>query len=366
MTCDFCKTTNIKNDYNVKSSLIGAEIYTCNKCGLVQSIYKNIENKHSYQSISCDADWGNIRHGKSIRLPNAIEIINKFVDKNKINKVLDIGSSRGDFIRWAINEFNLKDIDAIECDKNVVNSYTNLKNVNLIIDRIENIELQNNHYDLIYSSHTLEHICSPSNFFDKIKNSLKVNGHAYIEVPSIQVINDIKNIEEFFIDKHTYHFSTKNIIDYVNKQKLSIVSLCDDGYNISILIQKIKEIDIKLYESTLIENRKELKLITEKIESYTKNKRIALYGAGKTLDALVKYGDLNLNNVEFIIDDYMYKYMNVIYKKSVYPKEILKEKKVDLIILLTRSSSFKIESFLNENNVQNINYKNFINIQKEI
>lgn len=360
MKCDLCNNTNLTVEYVVKTSLIDSSILSCDRCGLIQSIYKYPENKHTYKSISCDADWGNIRHGKSIRLQNSIDIITKYINKETIKNILDIGSSRGHFINWTLSYYQTTNVHAIESDKNIVNDYDTNPNIKLSIGKIENQNLKNKFYDLIYSSHTLEHVSSPSIFFEKVYNGLKNDGYLYIEVPSIEILKDKNNLEEFFIDKHTYHFSSDSLIQYLKKYNLSIIYLNDDGFNISILAKKSSKINIKKYNTILKNNRKNLKQSIIKFNHKFKNKTLAFYGVGKTLDALIKYGDLKLNNVKFLVDDYICKYINEIHNKKVFDKEILKTKKVDCVILLTKSSSKKIEVFLKENNIEYIHFKEFM------
>ena len=55
-------------------------------------------------------------------------------------------------------------------------------------------------------SHTLEHLKSPNEIFFKIKSTLKSDGILYIEVPNIEFLKQSDIVEEWFIDKHLYHF----------------------------------------------------------------------------------------------------------------------------------------------------------------
>ena len=92
MECNFC-SSKLVPVYKVESSLIGATVCTCTSCGLLQSVYadKDKKNKHTDKRISSDASWGNIRHGKSIRLEPSLNVLDKIL-KNKSIKPMFLSS----------------------------------------------------------------------------------------------------------------------------------------------------------------------------------------------------------------------------------------------------------------------------------
>ena len=68
---------------------------------------------------------------------------------------LDIGSNRGDFIKFASEFNNVKNIYAVEPDKKII-EYENIKKFNVINKPIEDVKFDSNlKFNFIYCSHTL-------------------------------------------------------------------------------------------------------------------------------------------------------------------------------------------------------------------
>ena len=68
MFCDGCNSLLGEPIYTPLNSKRGAKVFKCNHCSLVQTKYITNESQDLRdKSISTDADWGNIRHGKGIR-----------------------------------------------------------------------------------------------------------------------------------------------------------------------------------------------------------------------------------------------------------------------------------------------------------
>ena len=63
------------------------------------------------------------------------------------------------------------------------------------------------------------------------------DGKIFIDIPNIKFIENKSVVEEFFIDKHTFHFSKlsfKNLINYFN---FEIVLELEDGFNLIYVIK---------------------------------------------------------------------------------------------------------------------------------
>ena len=86
------------------------------------------------------------------------------------------------------------------------------KDVSIIVDRIENLSFSESSFDLAFSSHTLEHLKNPLKHLIKIHNWLREDGVLFLEVPNTEIIGK-DYFEEFFIDKHLYHYTPKTLIN---------------------------------------------------------------------------------------------------------------------------------------------------------
>lgn len=365
MHCDFCKSNNIKEIYIVPTSRIGATIYCCQECGLHQSKYTDKSNKHTHKSISSGADWGNIRHGKKIRLQKSLDVLNSLLDFNSLPNILDIGSNRGHFVNYIIDNTK-SNVTAIEPDTRIVGGYVDDSRLTKVFQRYENCNLDHK-FDLIYCCHTLEHADSAFHMITQMRNNLKEKGYLYIDVPSIEILKDVNNVEEFFIDKHTFHFDIDVLSNFLKFLGFKIIYSEDDKSNIIIVCQKINKHynlkdNIDYYHNNMIKNQTSLKQIVEIIHDLCKNNRVAIYGTSKIYDALVIHGGLNPNLPEMIIDDYLYGYVDKVHGRELTKSSNLLTDKVDIIILLTRSATDNLIKTLTDANFQNIiTFKQLIN-----
>ena len=326
--CNWC-SFDTKLVYDVPNSRVGAKIMHCCKCGLVQSHYTNIENKHRYKSISCDSDWGNIRHGKGVRLEQSIDVLKNL----EITNILDIGSNRGDFCKWASTHYSNVCIDMIEPDESITNY--NFQYNSLYKGRFEHF-FKNKQYDLIYCCHTLEHIDNLREFLDKVYTfSTK---YVYIDVPNITNVHDENNIEEFFIDKHVFHFSESVLINILESSGFKINVNKTDKFNIVLLCEKQTNLfSLEEYVSTLKMNREKLVEKSSKLNELFTKKKVVLYGATRIFDAMIKYGQLNYKNAYYIVDDFSP-------LENVYKCDKIATDPPDVIVILARSSIEKIKN----------------------
>ena len=352
--CDFCQSNNTSMVYDVKSSKIGAKIFSCNDCGLLQSKYGDKSKKHTNKSISSDADWGNIRHGKKIRLNKSIEVLDKFIDLSNITNLIDIGSNRGHFINYISSINNKCDIIAIEPDNRIIDQYA--KNTRMIIlpDRYENLEIHSQ-FDLVYCCHTLEHVDSASDLLLTIRDIVKEDGFIYIDVPSAKILSNLNNVEEFFIDKHSFHFDADVLYNYLRYLGFDILYSEDDEFNIVIICQKKsknKKHTLDLYIENLNQNRQHLTSVSNKIHSL--ERKILIYGASKTYDALVRYGSLDPNSIDYLVDDYLHGYIDSIHNKQLTAMNNINISEIKTTVLLTRSSTNYIIEKLKNLGIKNI------------
>lgn len=345
MKCLWCNNSCLSTVYDVKTSKIGASIQHCNRCNLIQSHYSAIENKHRYKSISSDADWGNVRHGKGVRLNKSIECLKKILDEENVTRMIDIGSNRGHFCKWVSENYSNVVIDMIEPDSNVSNY--DFKYEMLISDRIENVDLNNN-YDLVYCCQTLEHLDKLHDFFDKMYKSCKK--YLFIDVPNVEILKkkDQYNIEEFFIDKHTIHLSSDVLKNMITQYGFEVVNDCSDDYNLTIVCKKQEpkklDIDMNWYATSLQDDRKILEEKASRLNEMMKTQKVAIYGATRIYDALVRYGNLNTSDVYYLVDDFLE-------LPNIYKFDKLREDPPDTVVILARSSIDIIKNKLTEINL---------------
>jgi ubiquinone/menaquinone biosynthesis C-methylase UbiE len=326
--CDLCNCLNLKWVYTPDGSKRGLKIYVCNDCGLVQSHPRIDHVKERVVTASGGADWGNIRYGKAFQTMADLETLKDYLT-DEIKTCLDIGSNRGSFLLALLERFPQLEFWGIEPDRQIVDNYYNNDHIKLIVDRLENIKLPNNYFDLIYCSHTLEHLKYPSSALDRIWEATKSNGILFLEVPNIDLLKSKDVLEEWFIDKHLYHFSSYTIATYLDTHGFEILTGFPkiDSENISMIAKKVdrpskikiinkKESQrvtslLKTYDKRRMKNLKTLPEVAMKLNKLAQEKRLVVWGAGRIFDNLVKIGGLDVNKLAGVIDKYLIKYVKL-------------------------------------------------------
>lgn len=164
-----------------------------------------------------------------IMLPDGIEFICKYIEKNNINTILEIGTAIGySAIKMALINSNIT-ITTIERDQKRYNEANkNIQKFNLntrittILDDASNVELSDSKYDLIFIDASKGHSID---FFNKFKSNLNKNGtiitdnlsfHGLVEDESLAITKNqkglVKRIKKFinFLDTNE-EFTTKYI-----------------------------------------------------------------------------------------------------------------------------------------------------------
>ena len=351
--CKSCSSKGIRKIYQPIGSLKGSNVFICGDCDLIFSNFQTPERKHNYMSISCDSDWGNIRHGKKNRLNPNISFISKHFDISRSKNILDIGSNRTDFLNYISKNYPRVKTTGIETDKKIINN--NLNKHEIIIGRFEELKL-NSKYDFIYCSQTLEHIDNLELFFKKLHAVMHNESEIYFEVPNTQIIQNKYNYAEYFIDKHSIHFTPKTFLTCLLNYGFIPRAFDYDNYNIQVILKKepkvLGEKEVKNYKDSISFTRKELLKKCQKLNDLSINKKIAFLGISNIFDSLVKYGKLKVENINYLIDNFLFDILLEYEGKKIYSDEVLKKNKIDTLILLTGSTTNtlkeKYSKFANE------------------
>jgi SAM-dependent methyltransferase len=373
LTCDFCHSSQLQDCYSVPDSAIGMVIQTCINCGLVQSKQTKPNPVERIVSTSSGATWGNIRHGKGLRLEKAIPIINSMQNWDMVRSILDVGANRGDFIKWILSQKPQTVITAVEPDLRIVEPYENLPSVNFIGKRFENTELPENSFDLVYLSHTLEHADSASEMLIKILKLLRSGGTLFLEVPNLDIINSQDIFEEFFIDKHRFHFERGNLCAYLRSigYKIEYGDGDEDQFNITILANKADnmlvssfnyapknqsnfEEQLLNYKTNLEQNREKLKLASQKIQALISRQKVAFWGAGRQFDALIRFGGIDTSKIKFLVDEHLWKYLKEVHGVTIHRPEELKIYQPQIVVILARGSEDEIARKARRLDIKNV------------
>lgn len=364
MKCNFCQNSSTEHIYDPIDTGINLKIYVCKSCGLVQSKYdkisyenSNIPSKTKFEKLSCDAKYSEVRVGKQQMLKHFENTINQVNLKfKKSPKILDMKSARGDFALFAINYFKLQNIDCIEEDEYITIKYRQNKRIRIFKNKYHLFNEKG--YDLIYSCHTLEHYQDPKKYLKWVRNHLKDGGYFYIDVPNLENINHKHNIDEFFYDKHLFYYDFETLKNFILGLGFKLVNKNISPQNIGILFKKseLNKILISnqyIYNKQLILNYKEnIQINRIKIQSIGKelnklfnNKGVnVVFGCGRPLDAFIKYGQLDLDNFQFLVDNFLSRITDKLYNKTLKNDKDLK--KLDKVLMLIKHPSEELISKL--------------------
>ncbi len=350
MNCDFCCSKNLYKAYKPIGSLLDTCVFICKTCGLSQSSKTTKKSLSKKKRISGGADWGNIRYGKGFRVFKTIKILKNKMNLKKINKCLDVGSNRGEFIN-SLSKLTNCDFIGIEPDKKLKTKYNN-KKVKIIYERFENITISQK-FDLIHCSHTLEHLDSPSFFFKKISKNMTNKSILYLEVPDIKIIKSKNCLEEYFIDKHTFHFSDNDIKNYLIRYNFKIINKTSDKENAIYLIKKTNskkkqyfnnrynehKLLIENYDKNISLNIKRIKMFKKKLDNMISKKQVILFwGAGRIFNIFQNHVDLKKYKSKiYVCDEYLTNYVKFSSGFKIHKPLSLKSVKFDKIFITARS-----------------------------
>lgn len=128
-------------------------------------------------------------------------LFKKFIDPKSINKLLDFGGSKGEFIS-----------DYFTNAKKYLFDLDNYEPIDKDIKKISSDELDKYDWDFIQCCHTLEHVSSPMEIINRLISFMKTGSYLYIELPyESNIINKNIGKEKVFIHEHINFFSVETL-----------------------------------------------------------------------------------------------------------------------------------------------------------
>ena len=352
--CDLCNSNGLELAYRPPTGQRGLAVFVCRDCGLVQSLPRVDHVPHRNVAVSSGADWGNVRYGKAFRTDYAISRLREALNLSDVHDCLDLGSNRGSFVLRLRDLAPRATISAIEPDGNIVANYGRASGIELVVARIEDVDLPKGRFELVHCSHTLEHLRSPRDTLRQIRRAMRPDGVLFVEVPNLRFIGRDDVLEEWFIDKHLYHFSQPVLRRYLQLSGFAVddgLSECDDE-NISLIARAIPcgdvasdsgSIDeasssrdlISRYQATVCRNHSALHNVARRIESFGP-RRVAAWGAGRILDSLVRYGDLNVSVLVGVVDKYLREFTTTVHGCTLIRPNELSHLKPEIVLIASR------------------------------
>lgn len=367
LECDFCRSLAVVGVYQPFDTMRDAKVSVCRECGLVQTVYGVTQYERHAPSISSGAGWGNIRHGKGLRLDANRELLEKYIPTGP-SCVLDIGANRGDFIKWVNMHRPGIHVDVIEPDTSLHHLYDLNQTVTIIGNRIEEIELVPGTYDFVLCLHSLEHAASARGMLIQARNALRPGGRLLLEIPDLNIVNDDFIVEDFFIDKHTFHLDDSTLRRCFSSLGLEILDqLTPDGRNLNYILEvtapsdmksdravaEVNILSIQRFANNLESNRGKLSTIADQILTVAQRQKVGIWGASRIFDALVRFGGLRVDGL-LVIDDYLVGKIESMHGATINKSTVLRIEKPQVLFVLAKGSAKQIEKSARAYGVKNI------------
>jgi 2-polyprenyl-3-methyl-5-hydroxy-6-metoxy-1,4-benzoquinol methylase len=360
--CDLCQGEKLERAYQAPTGTRGLSVYVCCSCGLVQSLPRIDHVAERKVAVSGGADWGNIRYGKGFRTEVAMSVLQEFVDLKKIHSCLDVGSNRGSFVKRIKTLAPQASILAIEPDANIVGDYSEIDGIDVLVNRIERITLPENTFDVVYCGHTLEHLCSPRETLLKIENAMSAGGVLFLEVPNVEFIGRDDVVEEWFIDKHLFHFLPEHLAHYLAVSGFHVEKIVPDESleNLTFVARKtgkrvplhdrkeaslaVKSFDlIRCYQETMNRSETRLRKAGDMLNELMRKQRVVVWGAGRLFDLLVRVGGLNIQDVKGVIDKHLVRFSPSVHGCPLKVPGDLLALNPDVVLIMSRSYFSEIQ-----------------------
>jgi SAM-dependent methyltransferase len=357
--CDLCRSPALEPVYQPPGSGRGLTVYLCDHCGLMQSLPRIDRAPRRAASVSSGADWGNVRYGKGFRTEACLSILRTRADLGQRLHVLDVGSNRGSFARALLAEAPSARLTCVEPDERVAVPCSDNERVDNVSARIEDTSFPDEAFDVIHSCHTIEHLKSPNAVLAEHWRTLKPGGLLVVDAPNIALISSDDILEEWFIDKHLFHFSAGTLARLLNAGGFEVIDGPDpsDRENLLLAARKrpvaarpiardAREADhslelITLYVAKRARNLAALTKVAAEIASLS-HKRVVLWGAGRLFDALVLHGGFDPKSLALLIDTHLKLHVDERHGMTLSGPEELAGANPGLIVVMSRAFAGEI------------------------
>jgi hypothetical protein len=200
---------------------------------------------------------------------------------------------------------------------------------------------------------------SPSAVLAEHWRTLKPGGLLIIDAPNIALISSDDILEEWFIDKHLFHFSAGTLARLLNASGFEVIDGPDksDRENLLFAARKrsvaarpiaraAREADYALeltnsYIANRARNLAAMTRVAAEIASFS-DKRVALWGAGRLFDALVTHGRFDPKLLALLIDAHLKLHMDERHGMKLSGPEDLAAVNPGLIVVMSRAFAGEI------------------------
>jgi ubiquinone/menaquinone biosynthesis C-methylase UbiE len=357
--CELCGHDTLEKIYTPERSTRGLTVQLCKHCGLVQSTPRIDRAPRAAMAVSSGADWGNVRYGKGFRTRVAANALARHADITKPIAILDVGSNRGSFVKAALDVAREANITALEPDERVAQSCAGLDRVELINARIEDAALETERFDVVHSCHTIEHLAHAAATLADHWRVLKPGGLLILDAPSTAILDAEDIVEEWFIDKHLYHFSARTLMrmvvaagfdiivppDIKDRENLFLVACKTSARRFAIDSDPREMMEARrLLAAYQIKRNRNIAALSHAADEIAElaPRGVAIWGAGRLFDSLVVHGGLDTKNLSLLIDSHLSAHVGERHGIALSTPEALLKAEPGVIVIMSRGFAEEI------------------------
>lgn len=141
-------------------------------------------------------------------------------------KLLEIGCSYGKYL-YEMKKLGWE-VSGLEMNKEAVNAGRDIFTLDLINKNIDEVEFEEELYDVVVMKMVLEHLYSPDKILKNISKWLKNDGQCIVTIPDISGF-EARLFGQYFyslhLPNHLYHFSPETLKKYFKKNGLKICKI---------------------------------------------------------------------------------------------------------------------------------------------
>ena len=163
------------------------------------------------------------------------QLLDKFEKYRKTNRLLDIGSGSGFFLKTAKKRG--WEVYGTEIDSGV-QSTNNEKDINMSYGEIDSIGFPEDYFDVVVHIEVIEHINNPNEYVSEIQKILRPGGITYLTTPNFNAIHRYRLKEKYDVISYPNHlcYYTKRTLKQLFKTKgLKPIRVVTTGYSLTRL-----------------------------------------------------------------------------------------------------------------------------------
>jgi len=355
--CRLCRSDAVAC-YTPLGSKREATVSVCSGCGATQSHFGLERVLGEAPRVSGNADWANVRHGKSLRVDRLWPRIEDLMQRLGSQPVLlDDGASRGRLLEMVKRTLPSAYVMAVEPHQELLAGWNQSADWAFPGYLEEAIDAAPSKAHVAVCLHTLEHTEDPVQHLMSLWTLLEPGGSLVLEVPSLTHALRRESAEEFFIDSHTIHFEDwvlEGLLRRVGFEDIRWVDVDDANLTLTArramgpistrpssethLSPAASASRLAAYEGAMLQARGKLGRFAGLLSALQEQERVILFGAGRLLHLLVELTGYT-PKVDGIVDNYLVGIVDSVLGIPVVGSDDINFKAADYVVVLLTDSS---------------------------